>query len=287
MRFFALLVVLWLFPNVGFSQSSTGQPSPMPSQPKPALDIADNSFLLEEAYNQEFGVVQHISAFTKNWNNRAWFYSFTQEWPINPAPRNQFSYTLLAVSSSMPGVKSGLGDLLINWRYQLVGDVDASIAFSPRVSLLLPTGDSRKGRGEGSFGVQVNLPLSVKHHPKLVTHWNAGATFVPRAKNEFDQRAATYGVNLGQSFIWKVRPSFNWMLETVFESSESVLGPGAKQRDNTLIMNPGFRWAHNFENGLQIVPGISFPVIAAGSGRGNGGFLLYVSFEHPFAKEKR
>ena len=44
--------------------------------------IQDNSFLVEEAYNQEFGVVQHISGFTRFWDSKDWAYTFTQEWPV-------------------------------------------------------------------------------------------------------------------------------------------------------------------------------------------------------------
>src|SRR4051794_6428190 len=43
--------------------------------------IQDNSFFVEEAYNQERGVVQHISTFSRMWNSKDWAYSFTQEWP--------------------------------------------------------------------------------------------------------------------------------------------------------------------------------------------------------------
>src|SRR5215475_14453949 len=56
--------------------------------------IQDNSFLIEEAYNQEFGVVQHISSFTRFWDSKDWVYTFTQEWPVPGDPRHQFSYTL-------------------------------------------------------------------------------------------------------------------------------------------------------------------------------------------------
>src|SRR6185436_8207277 len=41
--------------------------------------IADNSFLIEEAYNQEAGVVQHISALALVEGGN-WAYGFTQEW---------------------------------------------------------------------------------------------------------------------------------------------------------------------------------------------------------------
>ena len=43
--------------------------------------IQDHSFLLEEAYNQERGVVQHISTFAFA-SGQDWGYSFTQEWPL-------------------------------------------------------------------------------------------------------------------------------------------------------------------------------------------------------------
>ena len=59
--------------------------------------IQDNSFLLEEAYNQEAGVVQHISSFTRFWDSKSWAYTFTQEWPIPSLPRHQLSFTATVV----------------------------------------------------------------------------------------------------------------------------------------------------------------------------------------------
>ena len=48
-------------------------------EPSKAGAIQDNSFLLEEAYNQEAGVVQHINTFTRYRESRDWVYTFTQE----------------------------------------------------------------------------------------------------------------------------------------------------------------------------------------------------------------
>src|SRR4051795_13687763 len=59
--------------------------------------IQDNSFLVEEAYNQERGVVQHISTFSRMWNSEDWSYSFTQEWPAPGNWRHQLSYTLVGM----------------------------------------------------------------------------------------------------------------------------------------------------------------------------------------------
>ncbi|HEY7587032.1 MAG TPA: hypothetical protein VH866_11045, partial [Candidatus Deferrimicrobiaceae bacterium] len=51
------------------------------AQGEEAGKIRDNSFLLEEAYNQEKSVVQHIQTF-QYMKDRSWTYSFTQEWPV-------------------------------------------------------------------------------------------------------------------------------------------------------------------------------------------------------------
>src|SRR5262245_58806805 len=129
--------------------------SPAPASPAAPAPIADNSFLIEEAYNQERGVVQHISNYTRDWVEGGWTYSFTQEWPFNPAPKHQFSYSgSLLSAGNDTGV--GAGDLWINWRYQLMnGD---RVAISPRVSVSIPSGSATFSRGSGSPGIEVGLP---------------------------------------------------------------------------------------------------------------------------------
>ena len=54
--------------------------------------IQDNSFLVEEAYNQEAGVVQHISGLNIDRTGKSYEYDFTQEWPVGSI-RHQLSYT--------------------------------------------------------------------------------------------------------------------------------------------------------------------------------------------------
>jgi outer membrane putative beta-barrel porin/alpha-amylase len=253
--------------------------SQTPKQP----GIQDNSFLVEEAYNQEFGVVQHISSFTRFWDSKNWSYSFTQEWPV-PGVRHQLSYSLAAQhAGAFPASGAGFGDVLLNYRYQLVGNGDTRFAFAPRATLICPTGDATVARSVGGFGVQTNLPLSVVVNPKLVTHWNAGATFVPNDKDFQGHRAFSAGYNLGQSFIWLAKPRFNVMLETVFASTQSVVGLDKTEWSRSLFISPGIRWAYNFKNGLQIVPGIGVPIGAGPSG-GDSALLFYLSFEHPFRK---
>jgi len=250
---------------------------------EPKGPIQDNSFLVEEAYNQEPGVVQHISTFTRNSVSRDWLYTFTQEWPV-PGITHQLSYTLpMQRLGASPDGRRGVGDILLNYRYQLLGDGGAAVAVAPRFSLILPTGDEKQGRGNGAVGYQALLPMSVVLSKTLVTHWNLGATWTPGARNAAGEKADLASWNMGQSFIWLAHPNVNAMLEFAFSSGEAVAGPGLKSRVDTLYVNPGLRFAINLESGLQIVPGIAFP-IGVGPSKGDRAVFLYLSFEHPMWK---
>lgn len=270
MPLLVIILAILLVPAVRAQSTST--------ENKP---IQDNSFLVEEAYNQEFGVVQHISSFQRNWNTKDWLYTFTQEWPFDPSPRHQLSYTISVVSTDgFPG-GGGLGDVALNYRYQLIGSGDTRVAFAPRITLLLPAGSVRFGHGAGGAGVQGNLPMSIIVSKRLVTHWNVGSTIVPAARDAQGHRSATYGYNVGQSVVWVAKPRFNVLVETIWAGSEAVVGPGQTQRNHTLLVSPGVRWSHNLSNGLQIVPGIGIPV-GMGPSAGDKGLFFYLSFEHPF-----
>lgn len=245
---------------------------------EPVGAIQDNSFLLEEAYNQEAGVVQHISFFSRG-GDRSWQYAFTQEWPVG-GQRHQFSYTLLLLHAGSTGA-TGIGDAALNYRYQLVGDGTRSVAVAPRLSLLLPTGSASRELGAGHAGVQVNVPASWAISRRLVTHWNAGVTHVPSARDGAGNRRAITGLNLGQSTIWLVTPTVNLMLETAWNRDQAVAGPDVVVAAHRFFVSPGVRLAVNRPGGLQIVPGIAVPV-GVGPSRGNTAVVLYLSLEHPF-----
>jgi hypothetical protein len=244
-----------------------------------AAPIADNSFLIEEAYNQEPGVVQHISTFTRPEGGGAWAYAFTQEWPFR-GRRNQLSYSVPVVHQD--GLGTGLGDIALNYRYQLAGRGDHGLHLAPRATLLLPTGSDDRGRGAGGVGFQLNLPLSLRPAPAIALHANAGATWTPATRTPAGQ-AATWSTNLGGSAIWLVRPSFNLMLELLWLSTEDVVGSDRTTRSEAVLLNPGLRWAINFDSGLQIVPGVAYTVGLADA-EGDDGLFLYLSFEHPFRR---
>jgi hypothetical protein len=238
--------------------------------------IQDNSFLIEEAYNQEDGVVQHIQMFQYMKKTNDWQYSFTQEWPV-PKITHQLSYTV-PVSHMHDGDTTGIGDILINYRYQAI--MQDKIALAPRFSIILPTGDYKKGLGSDTVGYQVNIPLSVELSNKFVTHWNMGATFTPRAKDATGEKSNVRGFNYGASLIYLATENLNLMLEAVGTSTETAPINGVKTTGSTFFVNPGLRYAINFKSGLQVVPGLSMP-IGIGPSEGEYGGLLYLSFEHP------
>jgi hypothetical protein len=241
--------------------------------------IQDNSYFIEEAYNQEDGVVQHICNVLYE-DGDDWVFSFTQEWPLTGL-RHQLSYTLAyANAESLNGSSDGFGDVLVNYRYQLVGSGEESLAIAPRVSLVIPAGDEEYALGSGSTGVQLNLPISVAHSAQLVTHWNVGATFFPNARNELGDEASVTLWQVGGSAIWLANPRFNVMLEALRIGAEDVIGRDATDAHRSLIVSPGIRWAHDFPSGLQVVPGIAVP-FTFDDGERNASVFLYLSFEHP------
>ncbi|HXZ79906.1 MAG TPA: transporter [Terriglobales bacterium] len=271
------------------SDNADANPAPTPALAQPISPnsdenspIQDNSFLVEEAYNQEDGVIQHIFTFQRWASSGDWLFTQTDEWPLRNL-KHQLSLTVAAAhAGSIPGSDAGWGDTAVNYRYQLLGNGEVQLAIAPRLSVLLPTGNSTLGRGSGGIGLQTNIPVSIVLNKRLVTHWNAGATWVSRSRNPLGQSAPAVSVNLGQSFVWLAAKRFNALLETVWTSTENVIGTSKTIRSPTAYVSPGIRWAYNCRNGLQVVPGVGLP-IGVGPSAGEKGLIVYLSFEHPFA----
>lgn len=239
--------------------------------------IQDNSFLIEEAYNQEPGVIQHISTFARSARTGAWGYSFTEEWPVL-GQMHQASVTFQAARPE--GVSAGVGDLALNYRLQAIGNGEEPLAFSPRLSVLVPTGDASRGLGAGGMGFQVNLPLSVVLAKSLVTHLNLGGTYVRSARVGADESAPSTTLAAGQSLVWLAHRHVNLLVEALYTNTELAARAGT-QRTESLTLNPGIRGAIDVAGGLQVVPGLSVPV-GVGPSRGERSVFLYLSFEHPF-----
>jgi DtxR family Mn-dependent transcriptional regulator len=241
--------------------------------------ITDNSFLVEEAFNQEAGIFQNIaSAVFVNGN---WVFAFTQEWPV-VTQAHQFSYTLSALDN---GDGDGVGDTLLNYRYQALTEGPGRPAFSPRASLVLPTGDAFRLLGSGSVGLQVNLPFS-KQTGDWYWTWNGGFTWLPRAESVStnpanDHRVDLFSPSLAGSGIYRLRPMFNLMLESVLLFNELSDG-GVTSRETTFTLSPGARGGWNIGD-QQLIVGAAMPITWV-QGSAETGLLVYLSYELPFKK---
>jgi len=118
----------------------------------------------------------------------------------------------------------------------------------------------------------------------VVTHWNAGATLTPSARNAAGDEATTYGLNLGGSVIWLARPRFNLLLETVWYEVAEVVSEGTITQGSIWVLNPGIRTAIDFGD-LQVVPGAAYTIGLGPDGNEAEGLFLYLSFEHPFGSQ--
>src|SRR6266540_5568539 len=267
-----LLVLLALAPASANAQVPSTKPSASPG-------IQDNSFLMEEAYNQEQGIVQHITTFRTRRGSSDFDASFTQEWPVGGIT-HQVSYDLPFIRSAR---ETGLGDLRINYRHQLLGSGETRLAIAPRLSVTFPTGDWKKGRGTGTAGIETMLPVSYVLSPLFTTHSNAGLAFTPSARNDAGARADSYALTLAQSVIVTAHPNIQFLVETVYSREQSVIAENSIEWSDDLVIAPGVRGALNFASGLQIVPGLAIP-IGAGPSSGDRGVFFYLSFEHPFTR---
>jgi hypothetical protein len=245
--------------------------------------IQDNSFLVEEAYNQEDGVVQHINTFQRFRDSGGWIYTFTQEWPVGGL-KHQFSYTIPVLR---PGdAKAGVGDIALNYRYQLLGDGEAKVAIAPRFTVIVPSGDEKQGRGLGATSYQNDNAMSIVLAPELVAHSNLGFTLTPHARDADGHKADLRAWNAGQSVVWLASQRVNFLLEAVYVSAQETSGAGHTTTVKSAVVSPGVRWSYDLESGLQIVPGIAFP-FGVGPGRHEKSVFVYLSFEHPFKKIDR
>ena len=231
------------------------------------FEITDNSFFVEEAFNQEPGVFQNIFGVLVD-EHGEWQAAFTQEWPLF-SQTHQFSYTVPYAALEN---ESGVGDVLLHYRLQVLMETDSRPAFSPRVSLILPSGSSREGLGNGHVGWQVNLPFS-KQVRDMYYHWNAGFTHVPAAEMSGGE-TDLFTPHVAASGIWRMRPTFHLLLEGVVE------WPELEDRTTIGTITPGFRTGWN-SGDAQTVVGVALP-ISKGGGSATVGVFGYFSYERPF-----
>lgn len=256
------------------------QEPPAMQQP---LSLRVNSFLVEEAFTQEVGVVEHIAAFHLSARSGSGEYSFTQEWPLFSA-RHQLSFVLpFQWEPTARQGATGMGDVEVGYGYQWIADDRSAIFVSPRLGLTLPTGDAERGRGAGAPGVEASLPVSIRVLQNVVASGSLGASYTPSARNPQGDEADVVGYELGGSLIWMAHPRFGLIAGAVWESGQEVDGPGETSRSNDLLVAPGIRATVDLVPGMQLVPGILVP-IGLGSRDGVRSVSLFLSVEHPFRR---
>ena len=189
---FGVCAAVALFPLAAFADDD---------DKRTAKALQDNSFLIEEAYNQEPGVVQHILGLRRQ--GRDWDLMFTQEWPVF-SQQHQFSYSIPWARLRSDGQRaSGIGDVMFNYRYQLFEETMNMPAVAPRFSLIVPSGDETRGLGDGSRGFQLNLPVSKIVSDRVTLHGNAGFTHLFNVEG-----LKTDSYHLGGSAIYACSRSF-------------------------------------------------------------------------------
>ncbi len=128
---------------------------------------------------------------------------------------------------------------------------------------MLPTGRRPRLRGSGSAGLQFNLPFS-KQTGDWYWHWNGGITWLPRAESVFPNLDAERqpcrvwsSPFFAGSGIYRVRPMFNLMLESVLRFRRADRGR-YRPRD-AFILSPGARGGWNIGD-QQLIVGAADPI---------------------------
>jgi hypothetical protein len=252
---------------------------------QPAFE--DNSFLLEEAFNQPMGVIQNI--FNFNWDNIHYKnaqFSFTQEIPLTDL-KHQLSYTFVYnfAENQNGGMNNGFGDMTISYRPMLLGEKDWAMVI-PRFTLILPTGKPSDGLGSGAPGFQFNIAVTKRPSRKVVTHFNAGFTYLYKSdryifsnnENRLAYEHDLFFKNIGAGIIWYPVRKANAMVEYISNFISGISEENVITTDHQQIVNPALRFC--IDNGkMQIVPGIGLPMRIVNGKYQDTGLFFYLSFE--------
>lgn len=239
-----------------------------------AEPVEDNSFLIEEAYNQEEGVVQFINVYTRNKKTKDWNYTFINEIPVF-SQKHQFSYEIpFSHNEALNKTKST--DLKLNYRNEFFRS--DKVVSTGRFSLNIPTGDYKEGFGSGKTSPEISLINSVAVSDKWIQHWNIGAGYAFKAKNTAGKVADNTNLFAGVSNVYLITDNFNFMLETLFETAESTIDTDQTEWETNVVISPSLRMAIDYK-GWQVVPGVALPVGVGPENKGTVELLGYLSIE--------
>jgi hypothetical protein len=244
--------------------------------------LQSNGMLVDTAYHQEAGEVQHALTFSHS-HKGGWASVISQEWPVL-SEKHQVSFSLPAdLLVKRADGHRGVGDLTLEYSYALIGNNKSRLTVSPGVGFSLPTGSVAKGFGAGGPGTLVKLPISVMLSRRFASNSTVELRYVSSAENADGDHFHIWKYEVGQSFVWFAKPRFNVLVEAVWEKEKATNRSGFKEIDSDLFISPGVRWAHVFHNGISIIPGFAVP-IGVGSSRGDQRFFFYFAVEHHFTR---
>lgn len=246
--------------------------------------LPDDSFFVENANNISAGNLHTVNACTVFRSpTKDVACSITQEVAIKDG-KHLFSYSMPLSFIDSNQVK-GVGDIALTYRRQLT-DENSWAVVSPRFTLLIPTGSYGKGLGSGSTGFQFNLPVTKRLSESFVANFNAGATFMPKAKGEDSSgnslRRALMSYNLGGSIVWAAHKNFNPLIEYVENFASEINEEGRVARFKEHVVSPGVCFAWELKN-IKVSPGVAVPV-SISQGDVRTGVFFYLAFEHSFFK---
>ena len=238
--------------------------------------ISDNSFLIEEAYNQEAGVVQHIFNYRRD-REGDWLATFTQEWPLGGQPISSAT----RCRSVTGGVgRAAIGDFAINYRRQLLGRDDEPVWFSPRLSVVLPIGKRAEGYGRRRARAAAE-PSAERALEQRARHALERRRVDHARGNALGRRGTIRSVSARRERDLARRADLNLMLETRVGPHRGARRRGARIAQDHFVLLPGLRGAINLRAISRSCPGFGVP-IGLGPSHGERDLFLYLSFEHPF-----
>ena len=239
-----------------------------------AEPVEDNSFLAEEAYNQEPGVVQFINVYQKSSRTKDWSYVFINEIPI-VSQTHQFSYEIPYSYIELID-KTEVGDIKFNYRNEFYRS-DVLVA-TGRLSWISSTGNSKNGMGSGSNGYEASLITSVKVNNQWVQHWNVGAAFTPKAKNTIGDQADNTKFFWNLSNVYIFTDNLNFMLEMSNNIEQETIANDVSSWSTTTLVSPSLRYAFDVAD-WQFVPGLARPFLVGENANSDDQILAYFSIE--------
>lgn len=259
--------------------------------------LEDNSMLIDEAFNQEAGIIQHISNMVVS--DKMLNYSYTQEIPL-VSHKHQLSFTFsyawlkktgqYTIPAGIPASTSGFGDIMLSYHPLIAGKHNWALIV-PRITIIFPTGNAPSGFGNGGWGSQLNVAVTKRLSKKITAHTNTGYTYIIHADHYLYESNGTpanryekniTSVNLGASLVWLAHKKMHLLTEYILSCGKRIGDDGHLINDQLMTVNPGIRYAFDVGK-VQIVPGAGIPLNFSNGAFESAGTFFYLSVEPCYA----